>query len=84
MGQQSDHKAAHKAWQLTQYGDYIVNTEAEILAQWLPRLFGYRMVLLGTRLQPLELSLRQSPIRQRVWVDHAAVRCGGHCVQSSG
>jgi SAM-dependent methyltransferase len=78
MGQQSDHKAAHKAWQLTQYGDYIVNTEAEILAQWLPRLFGYRMVLLGTRLQPLELSLRQSPIRQRVGGDHAAVRCGLH------
>lgn len=79
MGQQSDHKAAHKAWQLTRYGEYIVNTEAEILAQWLPRLFGYRMVLLGARLQPLEHCLRQSPIRQRIWIDNAVAHCGLQC-----
>lgn len=66
-------KVASDAWFETLYGDYIVNSEAALLKQWLPHLFGYRMVLLGARLPAWDECTRQGPIRQRIWMNHENV-----------
>ncbi|MEN8214080.1 MAG: methyltransferase domain-containing protein [Pseudomonadota bacterium] len=63
--------AANSAWFETLYGEYIVAEEADVLGQWLPQLFGYRMLLLGSRLPLWEQFARQSPIRQRIWMHHS-------------
>lgn len=58
-------------WFETLYGEYIVNSEAELLREWLSQLFGYRMVLLGTRMQIWDHYSQQSHIRQRIWMNHS-------------
>lgn len=63
-------KAASDAWFETLYGDYIVNLEADKLRQWLPHLFGYRMILLGAHLPIWDDCTRQGHIRQRIWINH--------------
>lgn len=60
---------ATHAWYETLYGEYIVNSEAQLLGQWLPQLFGYRMVLLGARLQLWDQCAQQGHIRQRIWMN---------------
>ena len=64
-------KSASDAWFETLYGDYIVNLEADLLKQWLPHLFGYRMVLLGARLPVWGDCARHGHIRQCIWMNHA-------------
>ncbi|HBH35266.1 MAG TPA: hypothetical protein DDW45_02330 [Gammaproteobacteria bacterium] len=64
-------KGISKEWFETLYGEYIVNSEAGLLSQWLSQLFGYRMILLGTRLQIWNRCSQQSHIRQRIWMNHS-------------
>lgn len=61
----------NNAWFETLYGEYIVNTEAGLLGQWLSQLFGYRMLLLGTRLQVWDCCAQRGHIRQRIWMNHS-------------
>ena len=61
--------ASTQAWYETLYGEYIVNSEARLLGQWLPQLFGYRMVLLGARLQLWDRCAQRGHIRQRIWMN---------------
>ena len=71
MNRNPAEKADSEAWFETLYGDYIVNLEADLLRQWLPHLFGYRMVLLGAHLPVWDDCSKQGHIRQRIWVNHA-------------
>ncbi len=71
MNRNSTGKATKNAWFEALYGDYIVNAEAELLRQWLSQLFGYRMILLGTRLQIWDRCAQQGHIRQRIWMNHS-------------
>ncbi len=60
-------------WYETLYGEYIVNNEAQLLREWLSQLFGYRMVLIGTRMQIWDRYAQQSHIRQRIWMNHSDI-----------
>ncbi len=71
MNRNPAEKSASDAWFETLYGDYTVNLETELLRQWLPHLFGYRMVLLGARLPVWDDCTRHGHIRQRIWMNHA-------------
>ena len=71
MNRNPAEKSTSDAWFETIYGDYIVNLEADLLRQWLPHLFGYRMVLLGARLPVWDDCARHGHIRQCVWMNHA-------------
>ncbi len=75
MNRNPAEKADSEAWFETLYGSYIVNLEAALLRQWLPHLFGYRMVLLGARLPLWDDCMQQGHIRQRIWMNNV---CAPH------